>query len=69
MLGFRALAVTTEIRIDHIEIEEAEWFSPEDLSVFGEWGDSGEGYCLPRRDSIARYLIESWIVDVTKRPY
>ncbi len=68
MLGFRALAVTSKIRIDQIEIEEAAWFSAEDLVNFGEWGDAGEGYALPRRDSIARYLIESWIADATKRP-
>lgn len=67
MLGFRALAITTDIRIDEIEIEEAGWFSAEELSSFGEWGDAGDGYCLPRRDSIARYLIESWIADVKKR--
>lgn len=68
MLGFRALAVTTDIRIDEVEIEEAGWFSADELGSFGEWGDSGDGYCLPRRDSIARYLIESWIDDVTRRP-
>jgi NAD+ diphosphatase len=68
MLGFRALAVTTEIHIDGIEIEEAGWFSAEQLESFGEWGDAGEGLCLPRRDSIARYLIESWIADVTRHP-
>lgn len=68
MLGFRALARTTDIRIDKIEIEEAGWFSAEELRGFGEWGDTGDGYCLPRRDSIARYLIESWIADVTRRP-
>lgn len=66
MLGFRALALTTDIRIDQIEIEEAGWFSAEDLGGFGEWGDTGDGFCLPRRDSIARYLIESWIADVTR---
>ena len=68
MLGFRALALTTEIRVDEIEIEEAGWFSAEDLGGFGEWGDTGDGYCLPRRDSISRYLIETWINDVTRRP-
>lgn len=67
MLGFRALAVTTDIRIDQVEIEEAGWFSADELNNFGEWADDGEGYCLPRRDSIARYLIESWINDVTRR--
>jgi NAD+ diphosphatase len=68
MLGFHALALTTEIRIDSIEIEEAGWFSAEQLGNFGEWGDAGDGYCLPRKDSIARYLIETWMAEVTRRP-
>ncbi|MFT4606336.1 MAG: NAD+ diphosphatase [Urechidicola sp.] len=66
MLGFRALATTTDITIDGVEIEEAGWFTVEQLMSFGEWGDDDENYCLPRRDSIARYLIECWIRDVTK---
>lgn len=64
MLGFRARAVTTEIKVDGIEIAEAHWFTPDQLKAFGEWGDGGQGYCLPRRDSIARYLIESWMDEV-----
>ena len=68
MLGFRAQAINTDILIDGVEIEEAGWFSADELIAFGEWGDSSEGYCLPRRDSIARYLIESWISDVKRRP-
>lgn len=66
MLGFRARATTTEISVDGVEIAEAHWFSPEQLKTFGEWGDDGDGFCLPRRDSIARYLIESWMKDVDK---
>jgi len=66
MLGFRARALTTEINIDGVEIAEAHWFSPEQMKTFGEWGDSGDGYCLPRRDSIARYLIEAWMKDVAR---
>jgi NAD+ diphosphatase len=66
MLGFRALATTTDITIDGVEIEEADWFTVEQLKSFGEWGDDNDNYCLPRRDSIARYLIECWIRDVTK---
>ena len=64
MLGFRAQATTTDITIDGVEIEEADWFTVEQLDSFGEWSDSSDHYCLPRHDSIARYLIESWISDV-----
>ena len=60
MLGFRARALTTEIRIDGDEIEEAYWFEPAELLEFGEWGDDGDSFCLPRRDSIARFLVNSW---------
>ncbi len=65
MLGFRALAVTREIKVDGVEIEEACWFDLEQLKEFGEWGDGGDTFCLPRKDSIARYLVESWVRDVT----
>jgi NAD+ diphosphatase len=68
MLGFRARAITTDIRVDQVEIEEAYWFSADELRDFGEWGDEGEGYCLPRKDSIARFLVESWIIDSKRRP-
>ena len=68
MLGFRARAITTDIRVDQVEIEEAYWFSADELRDFGEWGDAGDGYCLPRKDSIARFLVESWIADTSRRP-
>jgi NAD+ diphosphatase len=64
MLGFRAKALTTEIAVDGVEIEEAYWFEAEQLHEFGEWGDDAGQFCLPRRDSIARYLVESWAKEV-----
>ena len=64
MLGFRARAVTREINVDGDEIEEAYWFEAEQLETFAEWGDDGDSFCLPRRDSIARYLVESWKEEV-----
>ena len=63
MLGFRARAKTREIVVDGVEIEEAYWFEPQQLKEFGEWGDAGTNFCLPRRDSIARYLVESWVAE------
>ena len=66
MLGFRARAVTLDIVVDGVEIEEAHWFDAEQLRSFGEWGDGGDNYSLPRPDSIARYLVESWLQDVQK---
>ncbi len=67
MLGFRARARSTEICIDNDEIEEAYWFEAEQLLDFGEWGDAGDNFCLPRRDSIARFLVESWKEEALKR--
>ena len=64
MLGFRARALTTDITVDGIEIDEAHWFEAEQLKSFGEWGDEGDGFCLPRPDSIARYLVNSWMDEV-----
>ncbi len=61
MLGFRAQALNRDIVIDNEEIAEAHWFEAGQLLEFGEWGDDGDGFCLPRRDSIARYLIRSWM--------
>ena len=61
MLGFRARALSREIKVDGVEIEEAYWFDAEQLRGFGEWGDDDGEFCLPRQDSIARYLVESWL--------
>jgi NAD+ diphosphatase len=67
MLGFRAKALTTDIVVDGVEIEEAYWFEAEQLQEFGEWGDAKGQFCLPRRDSIARYLVNSWVNEVLHR--
>lgn len=79
MLGFRAKALTTEIKIDNRELEDARWFTAVDMREFGEWptggakgtplitekgagGATGERR-LPRKDSIARFLVDSWLED------
>ncbi len=66
MLGFRATAESFEIVTNPDEIEEAYWFSAKEIASFGEWGDGGSNNCLPRGDSIARYLVDSWVRDVGK---
>jgi NAD+ diphosphatase len=64
MLGFRARAETAAIRIDGRELEDARWFTPEEVRSFGEWGDAPEGEKrLPRKDSISRWLIDGWLKD------
>ena len=59
MIGFHATASTSTIRRNDEELEDARWFTLDELDQFGESGETS-GYCLPRRDSIARFLIESW---------
>jgi NAD+ diphosphatase len=58
MLGFRAIALDDEIVIDPAELLDARWFSRADLA-----DHAARGFQLPRRDSIARRLIEDWIAD------
>ncbi len=55
MLGFYATAASTEITVDHNELEDARWFDRAALMR------PAEGFRLPRRDSIARCLVEDWL--------
>lgn len=60
MLGFHATATSSAIHRYDEELEDARWFGVEELDRAGEWGEQS-ALCLPRRDSIARYLIQTWI--------
>jgi NAD+ diphosphatase len=65
MLGFRATARSREITIDPKELEDARWFTVEEVSRFKEWDTAASDEPrLPRRDSIARWLVQSWLEDV-----
>jgi NAD+ diphosphatase len=57
MLGFHARARTTEIRVDGNELEDARWFERDYLLKHQD----DDTFRLPRRDSIARRLIEDWL--------
>jgi NAD+ diphosphatase len=57
MLGFTARALNTEIRLSPDEIESARWYSREELRRSPE----NEAFRLPRRDSIARRLVDDWL--------
>jgi NAD+ diphosphatase len=59
MLGFYAAARTTEIAVDYGELEDARWFARDWLLAHAD--DRSEQFRLPRRDSIARRLIEDWL--------
>lgn len=56
MLGFYAEALTETITIDPEELRDARWFSRAELR-----DPQASGFHLPRRDSIARRLIEDWM--------
>lgn len=56
MLGFIARAVSTDIRVDQVEIEDARWFTREEMRA-----QAGAGtLVLPGGVSISRSLVEHW---------
>lgn len=57
MLGFTARALSTTLAVAPDELETARWCSREELLRAPE----DERFRLPRRDSIARRLIEDWL--------
>ena len=67
MLGYRATTTSTEIKIDEEELADARWFTPKEVARFGEWGLDipNDMPRLPRKDSIARWLVETWLKDVS----
>ncbi len=56
MLGFHAEGLSDEITIDPGELRDARWFTRAELA-----DPDAHGFSLPRRDSIARRLIEDWM--------
>ena len=56
MLGFYAEALTDHVVIDPTELTDARWFTRAQLR-----DPAAHGFKLPRRDSIARRLIEDWM--------
>ena len=60
MLGFFAEATSEKMNIDYNEIEDAHWFSIEELKTLQHSSING-GFKLPRVDSIARRLVDNWI--------
>jgi NAD+ diphosphatase len=61
MMGFRAVAETEDITIDADELEEARWFTAAEVAQFGEWDDESAQFRRPRKDSIARALLDEWV--------
>ncbi len=59
MLGFTARAVETELTLSTDELETARWYTRAELLASPE----NEVFRLPRRDSIARRLVEDWLAE------
>jgi NAD+ diphosphatase len=64
MIGFRARAETTALSLDRNEIEDARWFTAAELLACGKSQDEGTPLRISRKDSIAWFLIKSWLVEV-----
>ncbi|MCX5194525.1 NAD(+) diphosphatase [Streptomyces sp. NBC_00249] len=64
MLGFNARAVSSEITVDGEEIQEARWFSREDLRAAIESGE----LLPPSGISIAARLVERWYGQPLPKP-
>jgi NAD+ diphosphatase len=67
MIGFRATAASDDIVIDTDELEDARWFTADEVAAFGEWGDDSAAFRRPRRDAIARVLLDQWIQEARAR--
>jgi NAD+ diphosphatase len=63
MLGFHAKALTRDIAVDYGELQDAAWFDKSWLIAHAD----DDGFRLPRRDSIARRLVEDWLYDRVER--
>jgi NAD+ diphosphatase len=61
MMGFRAVAENEEVSVDTDELEDAQWFTAAEVAAFGEWDDETAQFRRPRRDSIARVLLDAWV--------
>lgn len=62
MIGFTARSDGGEPVADPHEIEDVRWFTRDEVLGFGEADAPGaQGRFLPRKDSIARVLVESWL--------
>ena len=59
MLGFHAEARDLHIAVDTEELETAAWYSRDALLASPE----NETFRLPRKDSIARHLVDDWLFD------
>lgn len=58
MIGFNATAATREINVDGDELEEARWFSKEQVR-----NSKAHGFWVPGKFSLSGQLIEAWLAE------
>lgn len=63
MLGFQAKAVTFDVDVGQDELEEALWFPHSEIVELSQANRNDKR--LSRKDSIARWLIEDWMNEVS----
>ncbi|KAK6492782.1 peroxisomal NADH pyrophosphatase NUDT12-like [Huso huso] len=60
MIGCLTVAVSTEIKVDENEIEEARWFTRQQVAeALGK--NSQQPFSVPPRQAIAHQLIKHWV--------
>ncbi len=60
MIGCHARALTTDIKVDTTELEDARWFSREDAAAMLTRRHA-EGFSTPPRVAIAHHIIRAWV--------
>jgi NAD+ diphosphatase len=58
MVGFRARATSWRIKFDKEELEDARWFTRDEIGNVEKLD-----FRLPRPDSIARWLVDTWFAE------
>ncbi|MCB1744287.1 MAG: NAD(+) diphosphatase [Gammaproteobacteria bacterium] len=62
MIGCIARALSTEIRIDDVELADVRWFSRDEVrEAYAQGQSPGEGLRLPGRIAIAHHIIKAWL--------
>ena len=60
MIGCQAQALDVRLTIDFTELDDARWFSREEVAA-ALAGDAGSAFLAPPRFAIARTLLEDWL--------
>ncbi|NRB41870.1 MAG: NAD(+) diphosphatase [Pseudomonadales bacterium] len=60
MLGFIATAISPQLNINKDELDDARWFSRDELDAFGEMNDDTLAFKKTGKESISRFLADYW---------